>query len=169
MVNPTDTLPSKEPRTAAAGPYGHPFHPIAVTLPIGSWVGAVILDLGSYAVDDPTGLPRGAFWLIAVGIIGAVVAALLGLLDFLTIPSGTPAARTGLAHMAINTVVLVLFVVSYLVRRGDDFTDSSNRTGFALALVGVVLLAVSGWLGGMLAYRYGVRVAREETQATGYR
>jgi uncharacterized membrane protein len=163
-----DTLPAKEPANAAAGPYGHPFHPIMVTVPIGAWTGALILDIGSHLVDDPTGLARGAFWLVAVGIVGAVVAAALGLMDFSTIPKGTPAARTGLMHMGLNTVVLVLFVISYLARRGDDFSEASNTTALVLALIGLLVLGASGWLGGKLSYHYGVRVARETTQAEGF-
>jgi uncharacterized membrane protein len=173
MLNETpgvpDVLPTKEPVSAAAGPYGHPIHPIMVTLPIGSWIGAVILDIGSHVVDNPAGLARGAFWLVAIGILGAVVAAAFGLMDMATIPRGTVAHRAALTHMSLNTVVLVLFVISYLARRGDDFAAPSNGKAMVLSIIGIALLAVSGWIGGMLSYRFGVRVARESTQVEGYR
>ena len=38
-----------------------------------------------------------------------------------------------------------------------------------LAGAALVLLGASGWLGGKLAYRYGVRVVDEATQAEGFR
>jgi uncharacterized membrane protein len=38
-----------------------------------------------------------------------------------------------------------------------------------LTIVALVLLGVSGWLGGELSYRYGVRVADEIDQAESFR
>src|SRR5215213_9285979 len=92
----TTSTDGKHPVTPLAGPYGHPFHPILVTVPIGAWIASLVFDLASHAVDDPSFLSRGAEWLIAVGIIGAVAAAIFGLLDLLTIPRGTRAFSTGL-------------------------------------------------------------------------
>src|SRR5690348_14830735 len=87
---------------ALAGPYGHPFHPILVTVPIGAWVSSLVFDVGSRIVDDPGFLTRGSTWLVAIGVLGAVAAALVGFLDLLAIPTGTPAFRTGLVHMSLN-------------------------------------------------------------------
>jgi uncharacterized membrane protein len=46
--------------------------------------------------------------------------------------------------------------------------DGGHAGLIALSAVALGVLAVSGWLGGKLAYRYGVRVADEATQAQGY-
>jgi uncharacterized membrane protein len=159
---------AKEPLTVVAGPYGHPFHPILVTVPIGAWIGSLVLDIASRSVNQPAGLARGAYWLIAVGVIGAVLAAVFGLLDLLTIPRATRAFRVGLTHMAINLTVVALFVVSWLVRRSDGVAGATPVVPLVLSIVAIALLLVSGWLGGMLSYRYGVRVADEETQAEGF-
>jgi hypothetical protein len=43
---------AKEPATPAAGPYGHPFHPILVTVPIGAWIASVVFDLAGRASTD---------------------------------------------------------------------------------------------------------------------
>ena len=161
-------LPAKHPVSAAAGPYGHPFHPLLVTLPIGAWVSSLVFDIVARAGDDEAVFSRGAYWLIGIGIIGAAVAAVFGLMDLLTIPRGTQAARTALTHMALNVVVLVLFIVTYLLRRSDD-GRTAETTPFVISIVALALLSVSGWLGGRMAYRYGVRVADEQTQAQGYR
>jgi uncharacterized membrane protein len=161
-------LPAKRPASAAAGPYGHPFHPLLVTLPIGAWVSSLIFDIVARAGNDETVFSRGAYWLIGIGIIGAAVAAIFGLMDLLTIPGGTVAKRTALTHMTLNVIVLVLFIISYLLRRSDD-GETAETTPFVLSIIALVLLAASGWLGGKMAYRYGVRVADERTQAQGYR
>jgi uncharacterized membrane protein len=162
-------LPAKQPVTVAAGPYGHPFHPILVTIPIGAWVSSLVLDIASHVVDHPAGLARAAYWLVAIGVIGAVAAALFGLLDLLTIPRGTRAFRTGLIHMTLNLAVVALFIGSFAIRRSDGLANQTESGALTLSIIALGLLLVSGWLGGMLAYRYGVRVASEATQAEGYR
>src|SRR5215470_5320487 len=98
--------PKRPPRPVISGSYGHPFHPILVTIPIGAWVTSFVFDIASRIVDAPAFLTRGAAWLIAVGLIGALLAALVGLLDFLQIPPGTPAFRVGLTHLGLNLVVV---------------------------------------------------------------
>ena len=163
-------LPSKEPVTKAAGPYGHPLHPLLVTVPIGTWIGSVILDIASKASNDPHPYVLSARWLIGIGIIGALLAALFGLMDLATIPQGTPAKRTGFTHMTLNLLVTAAFIVSWFIR-GDGGIEADGSTStelLILSIVALLVLTVSGFLGGMLTYRYGVRVARESDQVDGY-
>lgn len=159
---------AKRPVAPVAGPYGHPFHPILVTVPIGAWVVSIVFDLASRSSGEPAVFVKGAFWLIGAGIIGAVAAALFGLLDLLVIPRGTPAFRIGLTHMTLNFTTVALFAVSFALRR--DHLNEGDSTVAAVVVSGValVILAVSGWLGGKLAYRYGVRVVDEATQSEGF-
>ncbi|MGK8523847.1 DUF2231 domain-containing protein [Nocardia asteroides] len=153
-----------------AGPYGHPFHPILVTVPIGAWVASLVFDIGSRIVNQPDFLAQGALWLIAIGVLGAVAAAAIGFLDLLAIPGGTPAFRTGLLHMSLNIAVTVVFAIGFLWRRAGDGPDGPVALGpLLLSVAGLAALGVSGYLGGKLAYHYGVRVADEATQAAGFR
>lgn len=159
---------AKRPRTPLAGPYGHPFHPILVTIPIGTWVASIIFDILGGISDDPTAFVTGAQALIAIGIIGALLAAVFGFLDFLMIAAGTRAKATAVTHMSLNLGVVVLFIVNYFVRAGAAH-DEVSVLGVVLSVIGLAVLAVSGWLGGKLAYHYGVRVADEQTQQEGFR
>lgn len=161
---------AKRPVTAMlAGPYGHPFHPILVTVPIGAWVASLVFDIASHVVDDPGFLAKGSLWLIAIGIIGALVAAAIGFLDLLAIPNGTPAFRTGLIHMGLNLTVAVAYVANFFWRyAGYDQAGPVSIGPLVLSAASLIALGVSGFLGGKLAYRYGVRVVDENTQATGY-
>ncbi|HVL98723.1 MAG TPA: DUF2231 domain-containing protein [Egibacteraceae bacterium] len=171
MVTPTPTdlhHHAKRPVTVAAGPYGHPFHPIFVTVPIGAWVASLVFDLASFWAEDPQVFTTGALWLIAVGIIGAVVAALFGLLDLVAIPRGTKAFRTGLIHMGLNLTVVVLFAAGFFLRMGVFDQAPVAPVPLAVSAGALLLLMVSGWLGGKLAYTYGVRVADEQEQTSGY-
>jgi uncharacterized membrane protein len=158
---------AKRPRTILAGPYGHPLHPVLVTVPIGAWVASLVFDLAARSTDDEAVFAEGAYWLIGLGIVGAVLAALFGLLDLVAIPRGTRAFKTGLTHMTLNLIVVALFVVDFAVRRAEGYEEVSTL-GLVLSLVALALLGVSGWLGGKLAYRYGVRVADEDSQRQGY-
>ena len=167
MTTPTNDF-AKRPRTALSGPYGHPFHPVLVTVPIGAWVASVVFDIAAMASDEEEVFAEGAYWLIGIGIIGALAAAVFGLLDLLAIPRGTRAFRTGLTHMVLNLTVVALFVISFAIRNSGGY-EESNTGGFVLSLVALGLLGASGWLGGELAYRYGVRVADEQTQREGFR
>src|SRR3954470_17253462 len=100
---------AKEPVSALlAGPYGHPFHPALVTVPIGAWVASLVFDVISLWSDEPRIFATGSAWLIGVGLAGAVVAASFGLLDLLAIPPATPAFRTALLHMGLNLTAVAL-------------------------------------------------------------
>jgi len=158
---------SKQPRSPLAGPYGHPFHPIMVTIPIGTWIASVVFDIVGLLSDDPTPYVIAAQILVAIGIIGAVVAAVFGLLDLATLASGTPARRTALIHMTLNLGAVVIFAVSWAVRAAQGH-DEVSVLGLVLSIIGLAVVGLSGWLGGKLAYHYGVRVASEETQAEGF-
>jgi uncharacterized membrane protein len=160
---------AKRPVTRLAGSYGHPVHPILVTVPIGAWVASLVFDVASRIVDEPGFLTHSAEWLIGLGVVGAAVAAAFGLLDLLAIPPGARAFRIGLTHMGLNLAVTVAFVVDFLWRHGSYTDQRPVGTGpLVLSIVALAALGVSGFLGGMLTYRYGVRVADESTQAEGF-
>jgi uncharacterized membrane protein len=171
-LNPTQPTLSvaKQPLTVVAGPYGHPFHPFLVTIPIGAWVSSFVLDIATRVSSGGSrSLTDASYWLIVIGIIGALVAAVFGLLDLLTTPSGSKARRVALTHMALNLTVVVLYVVNAVWRHGNHHAPQVRVGQLVLSLVALLLLTASGWLGGRLTYRYGVRVADEVTQAEGYR
>ena len=159
---------AKRPRTVLAGPYGHPFHAMVITIPIGAWTASVLFDLVAIFGERPEVFARGAAWLIGIGFVGGVVAAVLGFLDYLQLEKGTRVQRTARLHMALNLTVLLLMLISFVVRLAAGF-DQVSVGGFVLSLMAMLLLAASGYLGGELSYRHGVRVADEDTQRKAYR
>lgn len=162
---------AKHPVSAVlAGPYGHPWHPLLVPVPIGAWVASLVFDIGSHLVDDPDFLAQGSVWLIAIGVAGALAAATVGFLDLVTIPAGTRAFRTGLSHMAVNVAVTVAYAGNLLWRiDGGDPTGPVPGGQLGLAAASLAALAVGGFLGGKLAFSYGVRVADDTAQAAAFR
>ena len=159
---------AKQPRSIVAGPYGHPFHPILVTIPIGTWAASLVFDiLAIFLEESRSALLLGSQVLIAIGVLGGLLAAVFGFLDYSVIPAGTRAKRTATTHMALNLVIVVLFAIDYFVRVAAGH-DEVPVGGVVLSVIGLALLGMSGYLGGELAYRFGVRVASEETQAKAY-
>ena len=156
-------------RSVLTGPEGHPFHPFVVPLPIGAFVSSLIFDVLTRTRAD--GLPYlvdGAFWLIGVGLIGALIAAMFGALDLLTIRRRTPPFATAVAHLTLNVAASVLFLIGYAWRAGDHVELDKTRWGqLTLSAVAVAFLVAAVWLGQTLTYRYGRRVTRHTDEADG--
>ena len=148
-------------RPLLAGPDGHPFHPLLVPLPIGAFVSSLIFDI--LTRTRAGGLPYlvdGAFWLIGIGLTGALVAAVPGVLDLRTIRRGEPAFAAARAHLMLNVAAAALFAIGYAWRAGDHVALDKTRWGqLALSAVAVVLLIAAMWLGGKLTYHHGMRVS----------
>jgi uncharacterized membrane protein len=160
---------AKRPVTVLAGPYGHPLHPALVALPIGAWVASLVFDVASLVVADGRSLTEASMWLIGLGVLGAVAAASVGFLDLAAIPTGTRVFRIAIVHMALNVGVTVLYGIDFALRRGQPASAEGVNVGLiALSAAALGLLTASGYLGGELAYRFGVRVADEQKQAEGY-
>jgi uncharacterized membrane protein len=132
----------------------HPLHPMLAPLPIGFLVGALIGDILFVATDDPF-WARGAFWLLFGGVVTGLVAGLVGLVDLLGIQR---ARRLTMAwvHGVGNILALVLAIIN-VVSRWSDYGASGNSTVLSIAVV--LMLLVTGWLGGELSYRHGIGVS----------
>jgi uncharacterized membrane protein len=135
---------------------GHPIHAMLVPLPIGLWTFALVADLMAAIGGSPDWLPV-AFYCIAGGIVGALLAAAPGLVDLLSLEPG-PRRRTGIWHMVINLAAVAVFATNFLLR----WRAADHAGPVTLTLVGVALICVSGWLGGQLVYVMGVSVAPAE-------
>ena len=112
---------------------GHPVHPILVPFPLGLLTTSVIFDI----IHLLTGGARWAeisFWMIAVGVVAGLLAAVFGLIDWLAIPPGTRAKAIGLWHGLSNVVMVALFAASWLVRSsapGDPGACPSSSPSWA--------------------------------------
>jgi uncharacterized membrane protein len=130
---------------------GHPIHPMLVPFPIAFLVGALLTDLAYWGSGDPF-WARASLWLVGAGLVMGIAAALVGAVDFATIPRAR-AARDGWIHALGNTIVLLLALIS-LVLRSDDPADAVLPWGLLLSMIIAGVLVVTGWFGGELAYRH---------------
>jgi uncharacterized membrane protein len=159
---------AKQPVAAViVGPYGHPFHPMLVPVPIGAWIASLTFDIASLVVDDHAFLVKASLWLIGLGVLGALAAATVGFVDFLGLPPNTPVHRTAVIHLSLNLAVTGAFVANFAWRHSTG-TGDVGAGQLVLSVLSIATLAASGFLGGKLTFHYGVRVADENTQAEGY-
>ena len=136
--------------------FGHPVHPMLVVFPLGLLATAVIFDL-LYLIFDNRLLPTASYYMIAAGVLGGLLAAIFGFIDWLALPNASRAKNIGLWHGIGNVVIVLLFTGSWLLRRDNvDFVPDSPA--LMLSFAGAALALVTAWIGGELVYRLGVGV-----------
>lgn len=134
----------------------HPIHPMLVSLPIGLWVGSFVFDLLGAATGNIY-LHITAYYALIGGCVGAVLAAVPGVIDlFGAVPPNSSARQRGYIHGSLNVLALLLFIYA-AAHRGDPMTRP-DKLSFGLSLLGIIGIAVSGWLGGTLVYRNQIGV-----------
>jgi uncharacterized membrane protein len=138
---------------------GHPIHQMLIPFPFGLLATAVIFDIIYLIWGNPT-MVTVSYWMIYAGIIGAILAAPFGLIDWLAIPKGTRAKSVGLLHGLGNVVVLLLFIGSCWLRYSSPAAIPylPSTPALVLSFVGFALAGGTGWLGGELVDRLSVGV-----------
>ena len=134
---------------------GHPIHQMLIVFPLGLLATSLVFDI-IYLVSGNGRFADISFWMIVSGLIGALVAGVFGVIDFLAIPKRTRARRIGALHGIGNVLVVGLFAASWLIRR--DAPIAPEGIAIVLSALGVALAVVTGWLGGELVDRLAVGV-----------
>ncbi|HSV52276.1 MAG TPA: DUF2231 domain-containing protein [Burkholderiaceae bacterium] len=139
---------------------GHPIHPMLVTIPIGLWVFSLVLDLISLGSQTPQLWAEMAYFTMLGGILGALAAAVPGLLDFLSLPKGA-IKKTAVLHMGLNLTIVALYTANAWLRYIGMPGDS---VPIGLSIAAIVMLLASGWLGGKMVFLSGVGVSAAGAQ-----
>jgi uncharacterized membrane protein len=142
----------------------HPLHPMLVVFPIGLWIFSLISDFvlllgGDVRWNDV------AFSTMAGGLIGALVAAVPGFFDMFSI-SDPKVGKLAWNHMILNLIAVVIFAFNFYLRLGNT---PGATLPIVLSVAGVLLIAVSGWLGGEMVYVYGMGVQQSPGASAGQR
>jgi uncharacterized membrane protein len=132
---------------------GHPIHPMLVPVPIVCFIGALVTDI-VYLSNADSGWATASKYLLAIGIVMALLAALAGLTDFFGDKriQGSDAIK----HMIANVTAVVLEIVNFFVRLNNN--DAIGGIGIVLSVIVVLILAYSGWKGGDLVFKHGIGV-----------
>ncbi len=138
---------------------GHPIHSMLVAFPIGLWVFSFVADLIYLWRGNPIWRSYVAFYALLAGIIGAAAAAIPGFVDWLSIKDSR-VKKIANWHARLNVIALLIFVGSFYLRTtaGVAWVSGSYTIPLALSVLGIVLITVSGWLGGEMVYVHGVAV-----------
>ena len=149
--------------TSKASIGGHPVHPMLVSFPIGLWITSFAADVLFYFQRNWTGLLFVSKCMIAAGCLGAVAAAIPGIIDWLSITNGE-VKRIANWHARLNIIALIVFAISlyFRMRAGAHWVNYNMRIPFLLSLLGVVLISISCWLGGELTFKHGVGAAPKQ-------
>lgn len=138
---------------------GHPVHPMLIPFPLALWTTSFVTDLLFYFTRHGS-LPLISKFLLAAGCIGAVAAAIPGIIDWLSIKHRAT-KRIADWHGRLNIIALLIFAASLYLRLkggGAAWVDYKLKIPFLISLLGVILISISGWLGGKLAFEHGVGV-----------
>ncbi len=141
---------------------GHPLHPMLVHFPVALWTLSVATDVGGLVTAGEVWW-SASFACQALGLLAAIPAMAAGAFDFASLPRGHPGLDTGVAHLTAMGVAWLLFLGS-VVLRGLPGAEAPARSAVIAGFAGFLAMAVGGWLGGRLVYRFavGVDAGREQ-------
>ena len=136
---------------------GHPIHPMLVPIAIGGFVLSFAFDIGCIASKSPSPnlWNELAYYTMIGAIVGALLAAIPGLIDLLSLPSGS-IRKTALIHMAIKLTIVAIYIANAWMRY---HAPGELKVPMILSVVTIGMLLVSGWLGGKLVFEHGVGVS----------
>jgi uncharacterized membrane protein len=141
---------------------GHPIHPMLITIPVGLFIFSLICDLISLRSSAPENWIVVAQYTMAGGFIGALIAAIPGVIDFLSLEESR-IKKIAILHMALNLVAVTLYAVNLWLR---IYSGSNQGLPLVLSLIGAGILGVSGWLGAEMVHKHGVGVDLANTPST---
>ena len=140
---------------------GHPLHPALVHVSVGLFPAALLFDVLSRLGVGGNAMVQTSFYCIAVGLFVALLAAPAGMADWLDIKSDKPAYKTGLWHMGLNVLVVVLWGINLGLRwNGFRSQTKVDAAPLLLSVLGTVLLLVSAYLGSLMVFDQGIGIAR---------
>jgi uncharacterized membrane protein len=131
-----------------------------VGFPIGLWAFALICDV-VHAVSGSAVWQTVATFCVAGGIVGAVLAAVPGLIDYFSIDEAEM-RRIANFHLAINLGAVVIFAINLWLRFR---LPVESNVPLGLSVVGVLAIGFGGWLGGEMVYVKGMAVEAVEKLA----
>lgn len=140
--------------------YKLPLHPLLVHAPIGLWLAALVSDL-LYMLIGSSHFATVSYYCILFGMIGAILAAPTGWIDFVRIPlKRTEPRRLASLHMSLNFFAIILYTINFFSRHGleNGVPTVITQGEVLLSVVALAVLSYSGYLGGLMVYEHGVGV-----------
>jgi uncharacterized membrane protein len=137
----------------------HPIHPMIIVFPIALWIFSLVADVVYLWRGNPVWKNYISFYALLGGILGAAVAAVPGFIDWLSI-TDRPTKKFADWHARLNVIALLVFIGDFYLRTasGSQWVSGSLTVPLLLSVFGIILIGISGWLGGEMVYVHGVAV-----------
>ncbi len=134
---------------------GHPIHPMLIPFPLAFFIGTFVFDI-LFIITLNQAFHAVGYYLGIAGCIMAVAAAIPGAIDyFATVPPNSSGKKRAATHGLLNTLILILFFVAWLLKTGSE---SADWLILILEAIGFILLFFTGWMGATLVYRNQIGV-----------
>lgn len=143
------------PRPSKAAIAGHPIHPMLIPFPVALLFLVAATDV-AFAAGAGVFWAQVSYYMLWGGIISGALAAVFGLVDFVSIKRAR-SHRQGWLHVLAMVSVIALAVVNLLLRL-DDVAAAVVPSGLILSVVGAGILVLGAWYGGELSYRHKIGV-----------
>lgn len=130
-----------------------------IPFPIALWVFSLVADVIFLWRGHTLWRDYIAFYTLLGGTLGAVAAAVPGLIDWLSLKD-PKVVKIANWHARLNVIALLVFAASIYLRTasGAAMVSGSYTIPLALSVLGVILISISGYLGGELVFKHGVAV-----------
>lgn len=140
----------------------HPVHPMLIPFPIALWVFSLVADVIYLWRGNPVWRDYIAFYALTAGTIGGAMAAVPGFIDWLSLKD-REVVKIANWHARLNVIALLVFGTGLYLRTtsGASLVSGSHMIPIGLSVLGVILITISGWLGGELVFKHGVAVNRQ--------
>src|SRR5262252_292076 len=137
----------------------HPVHPMIVAFPIALWIFSLAADLIYLWRGNPVWKDYISFYALLGGILGAAAASVPGFIDWLSITDGQTRQLANW-HARLNVIALLVFIGDFYLRTtsGQRWIGGSLTVPLLISVFGIILISISGWLGGEMVYVHGVAV-----------
>lgn len=129
---------------------GHPLHPVVTDVPVGAWTAAAAMDVAD-AASGSDKYAAGSDAAVAVGLVGAALAAVTGLAEWRH--TQDRARRIGVVHASLNGSATLLYVASLALR-----SQGKRGLGRALSFAGFATVMAGAYLGGHLSLKERIGV-----------
>ena len=143
--------------TLTARRAGNLLYPLLASVPSAAFTAALITDVAYWKSANMQWANFSA-WLLAGGLLVAVFAVLVGIVDLIADRRIRQLNMTW-GYVAGNVLAIVLAIINSFVHSRDAWT-SVVPTGLILSAVTVIVLMITGWMGWELAFHTRIREDR---------
>lgn len=132
---------------------GHAIHPMLIPFPIAFFSGALATDIAFLWFSDPFWAEM-SYWLLAGGVTMGGLAALVGIADF-SLVADIRRHLSAWNHFLMAIMLMALGLVN-LLQRSADAAAVIWPWGLLLSLLSLVMLGITGWLGGKMVFEHNL-------------